>query len=557
MVLAGLTAAAPLGAVTPIIWTGLTGGSVSTATNWTDNTLPSSGANVEFTSTVTHTTISFTGPGTTTFGDVTFSGTGRPAYSFGGTGSPVLALNGSVTVGDGGTVTFASSLDLQLSAATHQISVDGSTTLSVSSVVSGAGGGINKTGTGTLALLASNSYTGGTTLSGGTLVIESNASLGNSSAALTFAGGTLRNNQAITLVRSIIVGANGGTFDTNTQNLAISGVISGSGNLLVTGGATLTLTGANTYTGTTTMKDGILKIGDNGTTGTHPGNIALDNSGTNNPSVVFSRSDAYTYAGVISGNSGTANAVTVSSTAATTFTGAHSYSGNTLINGTLLLGSGSKLGSGAVTVSNGTLGLLSGASISNTTTINSGGKIIGTGTISTLTVNNGGKIAPGDPIGNQIGTLTFSDLTLAGGSTYELHILNPTGTVGEDLDSIKISSSDTLRFTADANTKFNLKLISLTSTTVAGTATGFSQQNYNWEIASSASIVGFSSGIVAIDSSDFSTNLGTGGAFALSTQGTSLMLSFTPVPEPSQAALLLAGAGLLGWRLARRRNAVR
>lgn len=28
----------------------------------------------------------------------------------------------------------------------------------------------------------------------------------------------------------------------------------------------------------------------------------------------------------------------------------------------------------------------------------------------------------------------------------------------------------------------------------------------------------------------------------------------TPVPEPSQAALLLAGAGLLGWRLSRRRR---
>jgi len=29
----------------------------------------------------------------------------------------------------------------------------------------------------------------------------------------------------------------------------------------------------------------------------------------------------------------------------------------------------------------------------------------------------------------------------------------------------------------------------------------------------------------------------------------------TPVPEPSQAALLLAGVGLIGWRLARRRSA--
>ena len=57
----------------------------------------------------------------------------------------------------------------------------------------------------------------------------------------------------------------------------------------------LILTGTNTYTGGTTVSAGTLQIGDGGTSGSVAGDIV------NNARLVFNRSDALTYAGIISG----------------------------------------------------------------------------------------------------------------------------------------------------------------------------------------------------------------------------------------------------------------
>ena len=71
--------------------------------------------------------------------------------------------------------------------------------------------------------------------------------------------------------------------------------ISGTGTVTKRRAGTLTLTGDNTYTGGTTISAGMLQLGNGGTTGSVAGNIV------DNGALVFNRSDALTYAGVISG----------------------------------------------------------------------------------------------------------------------------------------------------------------------------------------------------------------------------------------------------------------
>ena len=75
---------------------------------------------------------------------------------------------------------------------------------------------------------------------------------------------------------SFILGANQLTVGGNNQSTEVSGVISGGGGSLVkTGAGTLILSGANTYTGPTTITGGILQIGTAALTGTILGQVIV------------------------------------------------------------------------------------------------------------------------------------------------------------------------------------------------------------------------------------------------------------------------------------------
>src|SRR5207249_2294163 len=87
-------------------------------------------------------------------------------------------------------------------------------------------------GTGTLTLSGDNTYTGLTTVSAGTLQVDSGGTTGS-------------------IVGNVV---NNGTLIFNrSTDLSFGGIISGSGSLTKSGSSTLTLSGANTYSGGTTI----------------------------------------------------------------------------------------------------------------------------------------------------------------------------------------------------------------------------------------------------------------------------------------------------------------
>ena len=98
-----------------------------------------------------------------------------------------------------------------------------------------------KAGTGTQTLSGANIYyTGGTTVSGGRLVLQNTT---NS----TFLTKNVTNNATL-------------EFANTTAHVNYSGVVSGSGALVKSGSYRLTLSGNNTYTGATTVSDGTLDL---------------------------------------------------------------------------------------------------------------------------------------------------------------------------------------------------------------------------------------------------------------------------------------------------------
>ncbi|MCW1924588.1 autotransporter-associated beta strand repeat-containing protein [Luteolibacter arcticus] len=208
--------------------------------------------------------------------------------------------------------------------------------LTVNGTVSGSGAALTKNGLGTLVLAGSNSYDGGTILNGGTIDINSTTSLGNTSGALTFSGGTLRLAAALAgETRSYeITGANNALIDTNGNDLGYDGVISPTGG--ATGGLSkggigvLNLSAAQTYTGTTTLTAGGLNLNAGGSTNGGATNI----SGGSN----FTVAGGSLTAGALSSVTGAAFNIT--SGTATFNAGLNANTGNNNLNYVIHVGGG-------------------------------------------------------------------------------------------------------------------------------------------------------------------------------------------------------------------------
>lgn len=216
-----------------------------------------------------------------------------------------------------------------------------------------------KTGEGVLVVAGDNTndgWTGGTTLSGGTLRAGSATAFHSSSSSFTLAdkaGVVLDlNGHSFTLSELNGGGENGGTVLLPSGTLTIAaeetssrfaGRIVGAGSLVKEGGGVLWLTGANDeFSGTTIVNAGILK-GD--ARGLH-GDII------NHASVVFDQSGTGTYGGEMTGE----GSLQKTGAGTLTISGSNTFSGGTTVSsGTLVIGNSGALGNGNVTVEEGVL----------------------------------------------------------------------------------------------------------------------------------------------------------------------------------------------------------
>jgi len=126
----------------------------------------------------------------------------------------------------------------------------------------GAGGGLIKTGAGVLTLTGANTFTGGTALRQGRLNLGNSQALGTGTLSMDDDTTLGFSADGLTIANSIqLTGSTDPVIDTGAFNATLSGAISGGGFITKEGSGTLTLSGANVYTGATNVAQGTLKAG--------------------------------------------------------------------------------------------------------------------------------------------------------------------------------------------------------------------------------------------------------------------------------------------------------
>ena len=423
------------------------------------------------------------------------------------------------------TLTYVNPLGLGSATRTIQVA-DGTSSSNVdgefSGVISGVGGGINKTGTGTLLLSANNTYSGETLLAAGTLALGHANALGVGG-NISFSGGTLQYgaNNTSDYSNRLVGSGSAVKIDTNSQSVTYTSALasSNSGGLEKIGSGTLILAGNNTYTGGTTITVGTLQIGNGGTSGSLVSSSTISNSGA----LAFNRSDTLTQ--------GTNFSNTI------TGTGALLQNGS----GTLVL-SANNTYSGATTIHAGTI-QLTGSISSSATTVNSGGTLMGNGTAGTVTINSGGIISPG----NSPGTITVGNSIWEGGGNYNWQLYDSAGSTGTGWDFL--SSAGTLTLNATSGNKFNINLWSLSGINPDSNGNAL---NFNASTSTSWDIANFAGGISGFSSDIFNFNTaatsGTGGftasgqlgSFSITSGNNTLTLVYA---APSASGVWVGGSG--------------
>ena len=447
----------------------------------------------------------------------------------------------------------------------------GSTTLTISGASAASSGSLTKTGPGTLALAGTHAYTGATAITGGTLAIGNGGSGGTIS---TTSGVALSNNATIAFNQS----------SNQSSSAAFSPVISGTGSLVKNGTGALTVSGDNTFVGSTTVSGGTLVMGHANALGNAPNPLVLNagtlnlngnslsvsslsgsagtiESGVTGPvTVTVNASGNSTFSGGIQDGSGTVG-LTKNGSGSLTLAGANAYTGTTAVNAGKLVVNGS-VQTGATIASNASLGgsgTVNGA-LSGAGTISPGGSSGAAGILSAGSFDATGGLdvafeftATGDP-----------NFTAAANSVND--VLNLTAVETDPFAGSFLTADNAvdIYFNVDSilpNTTFNggiyVNFAAGGSYTEAATLVATVQNaTYNYWSKSTGSgerifngvhYDAVSSSAVTLNATD--ANLGAGFL-------TTFTIGTLAVPEPNSIALAGIGIATAAWILRKKRGQV-
>ena len=225
-------------------------------------------------------TVTGSGSALTTAGRLTIG------QSFTAIGTVTVADGGGVTAADGTRIGLGSTLNLGTGGLSGsivtptivnrgEIVANFTDTLTLAADISGTGA-LSKSGFGLLTLTGNNTYSGGTTVTGGLINFSTAANLG--SGPITLNGGGLQwatGNMSDISARLAAIGAGGATFDTNGNNVSFATTLTGDGGITKAGAGTLTLAAINSYIGSTTINAGTLAVTSDGNLGAVGGSLVF------------------------------------------------------------------------------------------------------------------------------------------------------------------------------------------------------------------------------------------------------------------------------------------
>lgn len=251
-------------------------------------------------------------------------------------GTVLLGTGAGVNAVSDATISAIISGTLNLGTSNHTFTVNRgpqNTDLTISAnIIDGGNGGISKSGPGIMALTASNNYTGGTFVNGGTLIVSANSALGTGIGPGTtvMAGGTLSFSGGVNYTTPELVNLQGGTLASDTSTTSVTETFAGPINIGAVGSIIQAGLGStfDLKSSTITMQSFNLLVGGLGTT-------IIDDT-----------------------LSGTSTASLTINNGMVTLNAANSYGGSsvgtTVMAGVLAVGNDSAIGTGLLTLSQNT-----------------------------------------------------------------------------------------------------------------------------------------------------------------------------------------------------------